>query len=70
LAASARGLDAVAASAFGPGFGGSVWAMVKTSEVDDFLAAWARHYHETFPERTENACFFATGAGPAAFRVC
>ena len=70
LASSARGLGAAAASAFGAGFGGSVWALVKTSSADDFLAAWADAYREKFPEHTKLACFFATGAGPAAFRVC
>lgn len=70
LAVSARKLGAVAASAFGAGFGGSVWAMVKTAEVDEFLAAWADEYREKHPDRIELASFFATGAGPAAFRVC
>jgi galactokinase len=70
LAASARGLGAAAASAFGSGLGGSVWALVKTAEVDDFLAAWAAQYHEKFPQHAQSSCFFVTGAGPAAFRVC
>jgi galactokinase len=70
LAASARGLGAAAASAFGGGFGGSVWALVKTTEVDEFLSAWADVYREKFPQHAKLASFFATGAGPAAFRVC
>ena len=70
LAASARRLGAVAASAFGGGFGGSVWALVDTVKADDFLSAWAGVYSEDFPQHTERASFFATGAGPAAFRVC
>ena len=70
LAASARRLGAAAASAFGGGFGGSVWALVETAKADDFLSAWAGVYSENFPQHTERASFFATGAGPAAFRVC
>jgi galactokinase len=70
LAASARELGAAAASAFGTGFGGSVWALVKTTDIDDFLAAWSAQYGEKFPQHAESARFFATGAGPAAFRVC
>ena len=70
LAASARRLGAAAASAFGGGFGGSVWALVETSKADDFLSAWADVYLANFPQHTDVARFFATGAGPAAFRVC
>ncbi|MFZ1934694.1 MAG: galactokinase family protein [Thermoguttaceae bacterium] len=70
LAASARRLGAAAASAFGGGFGGSVWALVETARADDFLAAWAGVYSENFPQHAERASFFATSAGPAAFRVC
>jgi len=69
LAASARRLGAAAASAFGGGFGGSVWALVETSKAGEFLSAWADAYCEDFPQHTKLARFFATGAGPAAFRV-
>jgi galactokinase len=69
LAASARECGAVASSAFGAGFGGSVWAMVPTSCVDSFLAAWAESYHTRFPQHAEASQFFATGAGPAAFQI-
>jgi galactokinase len=70
LAASARQLGAAAASAFGGGFGGSVWALVEIAKADSFLSAWGGLYNEEFPQHTEQANFFATGAGPAAFRVC
>ncbi len=42
----------------------------KSRRPTDFLAAWAGVYGENFPQHTERAGFFATGAGPAAFRVC
>lgn len=62
LARQARSLGAHAASAFGAGFGGSVWALVGRGEASSFQEAWersyrARHHHES-------ACFFATEAGP------
>jgi galactokinase len=70
LAASARDCGAAASTAFGAGFGGSVWAMVRTSRIDSFLAAWAKSYHARFPQHTKTSQFFATGAGPAAFQIC
>jgi galactokinase len=70
LAAAARRLGAAAASAFGAGFGGSVWALVETARADEFLAAWSAEYNAQFPQHEPLARFFITGAGPAAFRVC
>jgi galactokinase len=70
LAASARRLGAAAASAFGAGFGGSVWALAETARRETFLAAWAEQYHAEFPQHAALSRFFATPAGPAAFRVC
>jgi galactokinase len=70
LAASARRLGAAAASAFGAGFGGSVWALVEAARREAFLAAWADQYHAEFPQYAPLSRFFTTPAGPAAFRVC
>jgi galactokinase len=70
LAAAARRLGAAAASAFGAGFGGSVWALVEADRADAFLAAWADAYRADFPQHAPLASFFLTSAGPAAFRVC
>ncbi len=42
LVRSARDLGAIAASAFGAGFGGSVWALVERRAADDFVARWTR----------------------------
>jgi galactokinase len=69
LAASARRLGAAAASAFGAGFGGSVWAMVERARIDAFLTEWKAAYEREFPGRAAAAELFATAAGPAAFRV-
>ncbi|WP_083563565.1 galactokinase family protein [Boudabousia liubingyangii] len=63
LAASARRLGAVAASAFGAGFGGSVWALVPTEQVDSFTEAWREAYLSEFPEVAERVSFVTTRPG-------
>ena len=68
LARSARELGAVAASAFGAGFGGSVWALVESGKSAEFIDAWASSYRHRFPER-ESARFFASKCGPAAQEI-
>ncbi|HKW89210.1 MAG TPA: galactokinase family protein [Candidatus Acidoferrales bacterium] len=64
LARSARALGAAAASSFGAGFGGSVWALVHSSRAEEFREAWAASYHQAFPERAPSSEFLITGAGP------
>jgi galactokinase len=68
LARSAREIGAAAASAFGAGFGGSVWALVPEAGADRFLALWRERYAAAFPARAE-AEFFLTGAGSPAHRI-
>lgn len=70
LAQNAREHGAAAASAFGAGFGGSVWALVQKSRIEPLLAAWAESYRAEFPENAQEALFFTTAAGPGAFHVC
>ena len=67
LALSARAAGAVAASAFGAGFGGSVWALIEAASAEAFLEEWADAYRQQFPEHGAAATFFTTAAGPAAF---
>lgn len=69
LARSARDEGAVAASAFGAGFGGSVWALVEAVAADGFEARWRAGYTARFPERAVGALFFQSGAGVPAARV-
>ena len=69
LARSARTLGAVAASAFGAGFGGSVWALVHRAEADPFEREWRRDYVARFPERDRDSEFFQTMAGVPALRI-
>src|SRR5262249_46788703 len=68
LARSARELGAVAASAFGAGFGGSVWALARSSDTPDFLRTWRTGYARSFPAHRETARFFVTHAGRPASR--
>lgn len=65
----ARELGAVAASAFGAGFGGSVWAMVPRADADRFMARWRARYLEAFRGRARRAQFFPSAPGGAAFEV-
>jgi len=69
LAVSARELGAAAASAFGAGFGGSVWALVEKNAAERFLPQWRESYVEHFPVVACRCEFFATPAGPAAMPV-
>ena len=59
LAKQARAAGAVAASAFGAGFGGSVWALVPVTAAEGFAAAWRSAYATAHGAE-------ATGAGLAA----
>ena len=61
LARAARTLGAAAASAFGAGFGGSVWALVEEGAAPEFLARWREDYVRGFPERAAESEFFAVG---------
>jgi galactokinase len=69
LTESALALGAVAASPFGAGFGGSVWALVADNDAPVFEAAWRRDYARRFPARQQAATFFATRAGAPACRL-
>ncbi|GIV58963.1 MAG: galactokinase [Rhodothermaceae bacterium] len=69
LARAARDLGAVAASAFGAGFGGAVWALVPEAEAADFARAWQRDYLARFPGHTERAQVLITRPGPCAFAL-
>ena len=69
LARSARQLGAEAASAFGAGFGGSVWALVRAADAGRFAREWRDAYAAAFPERRARADVFVTRPGPAAIRL-
>jgi galactokinase len=50
LASLAYDIGAAAASAFGAGWGGSVWALVPTDDAERFLAEWLRAYRQKYPD--------------------
>ena len=69
LARQARALGACAASAFGAGFGGSVWALVSREEAAGFTGRWREAYeHSTF-KAARTSEFLVTAAGPPAIRL-
>ena len=69
LAKIARELGALAASAFGAGFGGSVWALVPADRVETFTEQWSNRYAQSYPEPAIRAAFFTTHPGPASFEL-
>ncbi len=69
LTRQARRSGAVAASPFGAGFGGSVWALVEEDACESFLKAWSADYSRAFPEPFRRSAFFLTKAAPAAYQV-
>lgn len=66
LARLARDHGAAAASAFGAGFGGSVWALIGRQQAAPFLERWQNAYGERHPDAAARSSFFLTGAGAAA----
>ncbi|MGH9400041.1 MAG: galactokinase family protein [Thermoanaerobaculia bacterium] len=69
LAREARRLGAAAASAFGAGFGGSVWALVAEADAGAFCERWSAGYASRFPITVPEAEFFATRPGPSLLRL-
>ncbi|MDA1082049.1 MAG: galactokinase [Gemmatimonadetes bacterium] len=66
LARTARELGADAASAFGAGFGGAVWAMVARDRADAFAEAWEESYAGAFAREAPRARFLRTRPGAPA----
>jgi len=69
LARCANELGAIAASAFGAGFGGSVWALIRKENSEQFPANWSRSYAKEFPASALKAQFLLTQPGPGAFEL-
>ena len=66
LSHAAREHGAVAASAFGAGFGGAGWAMVRAADADAFVDAWRAAYLAAFPSRAVGAQWLVTRPGAPA----
>ncbi len=64
LVASAHVHGAVAASSFGSGFGGAVWAAFRRS--DDGSTAWLADYRRRFPQHANVATLHHITPGPGA----
>jgi len=69
LAQQARSLGAYAASAFGAGFGGSVWALVSRSDAEQFASRWREAYQNSSHTAARHSQFFVTAAGPPLVRL-
>ena len=69
LAKEALEMGAIASTAFGAGFGGSVWALVQQKNANAFRERWKASYAEAFPRRIATAAFFIDETGPAAFQL-
>ena len=54
----AREAGALGASAFGAGFGGAVWALVKQDNTEQFMTQWIHSFAKRYPARMSNAQFF------------
>ena len=66
LARLARELGAHAASAFGAGFGGSVWALVDAAAAEPFRKGWLAAYADRHPAAAARSTGFITRPGPGA----
>jgi galactokinase len=64
LARAARDLGAFAASSFGAGFGGSVWALVRSDGADSFAQRWMTSHRARFPSRAAATAFVAHPGPP------
>jgi galactokinase len=69
LAERARTLGAIAASAFGAGFGGSVYAIVSSGSVGEFSAAWEADYRREFPVAAARAEVFRSDPANGAREI-
>jgi galactokinase len=64
LARIAREGGAFAASSFGAGFGGSVWALVTADRADEFARQWLAEYRRQYPAAASAEAFTATPGPP------
>jgi galactokinase len=69
LVRSARERGAIAASAFGAGFGGAVWAMVRDESSTAFIPQWRADYEAAFPNRAAAAQWIVTRPAEPAREV-
>ena len=68
LARLARDQGAFAASSFGAGFGGSVWALVEEEAAHGFADRWLAGYRELYPDLARVEAF-VTRPGPGVIEL-
>jgi galactokinase len=68
LADLARRAGAFAASAFGAGFGGSVWALIARTEAEPFGQRWMNAYRQQYPQH-ERATWFVTRPASSVIEI-
>ncbi len=69
LAQTARRFGAIAASAFGAGFGGSVWSLVVRDSAEQYMDRWRLEYQQAYPQHAAQSAFFSTRPAPAAMEL-
>jgi galactokinase len=69
LVREARALGAHAASAFGAGFGGSVWALLARDRADEFAQCWRERYLTSRFRAARSSQFFVSPPGPPMVRL-
>jgi len=69
LVSLAKDLGAVAASAFGAGFGGSVWAMCPAADAERFSSRWRDRYVKLFPQAAHRVQVIQSRPSAPAFEV-
>jgi galactokinase len=69
LARLAREQGALAASAFGAGFGGSVWALAELADAPALLDRWQQAYRAAWPAAAPRSRFFVTRPGPGVITL-
>ncbi|MGB1049266.1 MAG: galactokinase family protein [Rhodothermales bacterium] len=67
LAEKAVELGALAASSFGAGFGGAVWALVSSEAAEHFAEAWKAAYAQAFPHRANDMVILGDEPGIPAW---
>lgn len=65
LARLATEQGAITASSFGAGFGGSVWALVRTADAQEFAERWLGAYRAEFPQHTDARAIITRPGAPA-----
>jgi len=64
LQKTALKLGAAGASGFGAGFGGSIFAVTRTGNAEEFASTWRQEYVKRYPKREKESAFFLAKPSP------